>query len=93
MAGNLSQLMADITPEVLMQMMQLGTGGGLTPQTMPSITGYELSDMGAEDEAEVFHAKFLSAIGSATLSAKWKLVLGQWKIVDISLVGYERIEG
>ena len=32
MAGNLSQLMADITPEVLMQMMQLGTGGGLTPQ-------------------------------------------------------------
>jgi hypothetical protein len=92
MAGNLSQLMADITPEVLMQMMQLGSGGGLTPQTMPSITGYELTSVGAEGETEVFHAKFLSAIGTATLSAKWKLVLGQWKIVDIGLVGYERVE-
>ena len=93
MAGNLSQLMADITPEVLMQMMQLGSGGGLTPQSMPSITGYELTSIGQDDDAEVFHAKFLSAIGSATLSAKWRLVLGQWKIVDIGLVGYERTEG
>ena len=93
MAGNLSQLMADITPEVLMQMMQLGSGGGLTPQSMPSITGYELTSIGQDDDDEVFHAKFLSAIGSATLSAKWRLVLGQWKIVDIGLVGYERTEG
>ena len=93
MEGNLSQLMADITPEVLMQMMQLGAGGGLTPQTMPSITGYELTELGAADDAELFHATFSSSIGTATLLAKWKLVLNQWKIVEIALVGYERIEG
>ena len=93
MAGNLSQLMADITPDVLLQMMQLGTGGGLTPQTMPSITGYELTELGPDGDGDLFHAKFLSSIGTATLSAKWKLVLNQWKIVEIALVGYERIEG
>jgi len=93
MAGNLSQIMADITPEVLMQMMQLGAGGGLTPQSMPSITGYELKPISAAEDSELFHVTFLSAIGTATLSAQWKLVLGQWKIVEIGLVGYERIEG
>ena len=93
MAGNLSHLMADITPDVLMQMMQLGADGGLTPQAMPSITGYQLKPITAEEDSELFHVTFASAIGSATLAAKWKLVLGQWKIVEIGLVGYERTEG
>jgi hypothetical protein len=92
MAGNLSQIMADITPEVLTQMMQLGAGGGLTPQAMPAITGYEIEEKGQDEDAELFHITFLSEAGTATVSAKWKIVLGQWKIVDIGLVGYERFE-
>ena len=40
MTGNLAQLMADITPEALTQMMTLGAqSGGLTPGTMPGISG------------------------------------------------------
>lgn len=92
MTGNLTQLMADITPEVLTQMMTLGAGGGLTPQAMPVITGYELTEAGTDGDAEVFHAKFMSAMGWATLSMKWKPVMSQWKIVEVGLVGFERVE-
>ena len=56
MSGNLSQLMADITPEVLAQVMAMGAqAGGLSPAQMPNIEGYELKDFGPqEDGGELF---------------------------------------
>ncbi len=47
MTGNLSQLMADITPDVLAQVMAMGAqAGGLSPAQMPNIQGYEIREMG-----------------------------------------------
>jgi hypothetical protein len=89
MTGNLAQLMADITPEALTQLMQLGaaaSAGGLSITSMPSMTGYELTELGPDGDAEVFQATFSSSAGTATLATKWKQILGQWKITEVAVV-------
>ncbi len=91
MSGNLSQLMADITPEVLAQVMAMGAqAGGGEPPPNPHNEGDELKDFGPqEDGGELFHVTFRSSVGTATLGATWKQVMGQWKIVAVSLVSAE----
>ncbi len=91
MDGNLAQLMADITPDVLGQVMAMGAQapGGLSPASMPNIQGYEITEKGSEGDAEVFEVAFRSDIGTATISASWKQVMGQWKITAVSLVSAE----
>ena len=93
MSGNLAQLMADISPEALNQMMQMasqaqadGSLGGLNLASMPNVTGYELTEAGKDGEDEVFHVTFHSTAGSATLMTKWRQMMGQWKIVGIGRV-------
>lgn len=94
MTGNLSQLMADITPDVLAQVMAMGAqAGGLSPAQMPNIQGYEIQELGQQDGAEVFQVTFQSEAGRATLAASWKHVMGQWKIVGVSLVSAEPAAG
>jgi hypothetical protein len=89
-SGNLAQLMADITPDVLAQVMAMGAeAGGLSPAQMPNIQGYDLLDFGNVDGADVFHVTFRSDAGNATIAASWKQVMGQWKIVAVSLVSVE----
>jgi len=90
MTGNLAQIMADLTPEALGQMMQLGaSAGSLSPTSMPNITGYEIAEIGPEGDGEVFHIAFTSPAGKATLAATWKQIMGQWKIAAVSLVSAE----
>ena len=91
MTGNLAQIMADVTPEALAQMMQMGTqAGGVSPAQMPNIEGYDLKDFGPqEDGGELFHVTFRSSAGTATLGATWKQLMGQWKIVAVNLVSAE----
>ena len=90
MSGNLAQLMADITPDVMAQVMAMGAqAGGLSPAQMPNIQGYEITEIGAEGDAEVFHVTFRSEVGTATIAAWWKQLLGQWKITAVSLVSAE----
>ncbi len=91
MEGNLSQLMADITPEVLAQVMALGAQApaGLSITQMPNIRGYEIAEKGAEGDTHVFDVTFRSDVGSATIAASWKQVMGQWKIVNVALVSAE----
>ncbi len=87
MTGNLTRIMADITPEALAQMMQMGAqAGGLSPAQMPNIEGYEIAEMGTDGDAEVFHVTFRSAIGTATLGTSWKQIMGQWKLTAVELV-------
>lgn len=94
MAGNLSQIMADITPEALSQLMAMGAAaGGMSPATMPNIQGYEIEEMGADGDGELFHVTFRSAMGTATAGMTWKQVMGQWKITGVSLVGVNPVEG
>jgi len=91
MEGNLSQLMADITPEVMAQVMAMGSQApaGLSIAQMPNIQGYELVDKGQQGDADVFDVTFRSDIGTATIAASWKQVMGQWKIVNVALVSAE----
>ena len=92
-SGNLAQLMADITPEVLSQVMAMGAqAGGLSLTQMPNIQGYEILDFGTYEDAEVFHVTFRSDAGNATIAASWKQVMGQWKIVSVNLVSAELAE-
>lgn len=94
MSGNLAQIMADITPEALAQMMQMGAAaGGMSPASMPNIQGYEVTEMPLDGEAQVFHVRFGSSIGHATLSTAWKQIMGQWKITAVGLVSVEPIDG
>jgi hypothetical protein len=90
MTGNLTQVMADITPEALAQMMQMGAqAGGLSPAQMPNIEGYDIAEKGIEGDAEVFHVTFRSSMGTATLSTSWKQIMGQWKLTAVQLVSAE----
>jgi len=92
-SGNLAQLMADITPDVLSQVMAMGAqAGGLSLTQMPNIQGYDILDFGTYEDAEVFHVTFRSDAGNATIAASWKQVMGQWKIVSVSLVSAELAE-
>lgn len=91
MEGNLSQLMADITPEVLAQVMAMGAQApaGLSITQMPNIQGYEIAEKGQDGDADVFDVTFRSDVGSAKIAASWKQVMGQWKIVNVALVSAE----
>ena len=94
MSGNLAQIMADITPEALAQMMQMGAAaGGMSPASMPNIQGYEVTELPPDGEAQVFQVRFSSSIGNATLSMSWKPIMGQWKITAVALVSVEPTDG
>lgn len=89
-AGNLAQIMGDITPEALTQMMQMAAqAGGMSPAAMPGIQGYEIVEMPPEGDGEVFNVTFTSSVGRATLAATWKQMMGQWKLTSIGLVSAE----
>jgi hypothetical protein len=93
-AGNLAQIMADLTPEALAQMMAMGaSAGSLSPASMPNITAYEIAEIGLDGDSEVFHITFTSAVGRATLAATWRQIMGQWKIAAVSLVSAEASPG
>lgn len=90
MAGNLSQLMADITPHVMAQVMAMGAqAGGLSPAQMPNIQGYDIKDFGPDGDVEVFHVTFRSDAGTATIAESWQQLMGQWKITSVSLISAE----
>jgi hypothetical protein len=93
-SGNFAQIMADITPEALAQMMQqMPAAGGFNLATMPSITGYEIGAASNDGEAVVYDVTFVSAMGRATLTSQWKQVLGQWKIAGVKLAALEPAPG
>lgn len=90
LSGNLPQLMADLTPEALTQMMQMGaSAGNLSPASMPNISGYEIAEAGEDGGAHLFNVTFTSTAGTATLATTWREIMGQWKISSVSLVSAE----
>jgi hypothetical protein len=94
MSGNISQVMADITPEALTQMMQLAAAnGGVSPATMPNMESYEIEDAGqTEDGGQRYRVTFVAAEGRATLTATWRQVLNGWKITAVALESAQRAE-
>lgn len=90
MAGNMMQLMMDITPEAMAGLMQMGAAAGVNPgqfslASMPGVTGYELGESTVVDGAELIPATFHSALGSITVVATWKEVGGAWKIAALTV--------
>lgn len=96
MAGDLAQVMNDLTPQAFAQAMQLGqaqvAAGAVrvptpfTPGAMPGITGFELAEVSSEPEDALFHVTFTSPAGTATLSTQWKRLTGVWKLAGIGLI-------
>jgi len=94
MTGNLAQVMADLAPEAMAQLMQLASGAqGLSPSQLPSIDGFEVEEEAASPEEARYRVRFRSSMGSVTVATRWRPVVGQWKVVEIGLAGFEPAEG
>lgn len=93
MTGDLTRVMADITPEAMAKLMQMGAeaqaAGHPTPTTMPNIDSYEVVDDESDANGSTFHVTFVAPIGRATVKTRWEQLLGEWKLVDIALVSAE----
>lgn len=88
MAGNFMQLMADITPEALAGLMQMGAAAGagaFSITSMPAITGYTLGESTVLTDAELIPATFESALGTITMVVTWKQIMGAWKIAGLTV--------
>jgi hypothetical protein len=94
MTGNLAQVMADLAPEAMTQLMQLASGAqGLSPAQLPSIDGFEVEEVSASAEEARYRVRFRSSMGSVTVATTWRPMVGQWKVVEIGLAGFELAEG
>ncbi len=94
MTGNLAQVMADLAPEAMTQLLQLASGGqGLSPAQLPGVEGFDLEELGADEGEARFLVRFRSSAGNVTVSTRWRPVLGQWKVVEIGLAGFEAAAG
>lgn len=93
-SGNFAQLMADVTPEAIAQLMQMAPAGAgqLSITSMPAISGFDITEQPMEGDAHVFQVAFHSSIGRATLAGSWRNILGQWKVTGVRLVGIEPAE-
>lgn len=80
-AGNLVQVMTDLTPEAVSKLMAAQTqmGGGPIPQ----VTGYELQSITRDGSDYIAQVTFQST-QNVTLEARWREVNGAWKIVDFN---------
>ena len=94
MTGNFAQLMADITPEALGKLMQMmPAGGGPSLASLPAITGYDLEHLGQHGDSERYRACFASESGTVQFVTSWRIVFGQWKVVDFSDVEVQAASG
>jgi hypothetical protein len=66
-------------------MMQMAPSGASLAQ-LPAITGYTITEKAPEGDGHVFEVAFESSAGSATLLATWKPIVGQWKVVGVTVV-------
>ncbi|GIW13314.1 MAG: hypothetical protein KatS3mg062_0753 [Tepidiforma sp.] len=94
MTGNLAQVMADLAPEAMAQLMQIASGAqGISPGQLPSIEGFEVEEDGASAEEARFRVRFRSSAGTLTVATTWRPVMGQWKVAEIGLAGFEPAAG
>lgn len=98
-AGNIVQVMSDLTPEALAQVLQMASEQGLNPGSvtalggLPGISGYTVIDAGKDEDSETFLVTFEAPEGRATVESTWKQVLGQWKIAAFRVVDLKRTDG
>ncbi|WP_322818164.1 hypothetical protein [Tepidiforma sp.] len=94
MTGNLAQVMADLAPEAMGQLMQLASGAqGLSPSQLPAIDGFEVEEDAVSEAEARFRVRFRSSAGNVVVATTWRPILGQWKVAEIGLAGFEPAEG
>lgn len=96
-AGDITRVMADITPEALTQMMRMGAeaqaAGIPVPTAMPGIDSYEIEPTSESADESAFRVTFRSAAGTATLATTWRRLDGRWKVAGVALVRAEPTSG
>lgn len=81
---NIAQIFADMTPEAMAKLSQLG--GGAMTGTMPAFTSYDIISREQEGEDHLYDVQF-HGVPSFGVKARWREVNGQWKLVDFD--GYQ----
>jgi hypothetical protein len=81
-AGNLTQLMADLTPDALAGLMAQGGAGGGFQQP----AGYELKLHAQEGDDYVFDIIYTGPAGNITLRDRLRKIGDEWKIVEANIV-------
>ena len=84
MTGNIAQIFADMTPEAMAKIAQLG--GGAMTGTMPALTSYDIVERSQDGDDHLYDVRFHGQ-PSFGVKARWRELGGQWKLVDFD--GYQ----
>ena len=79
-AGDLTKLMTDLTPEALAKAMAQASGG------LQGVNDYELKLHAQEGDEYVFDITYKASAASMTLRDRFREVNGQWRVVDLERV-------
>lgn len=80
LAGDYMTAMAEVTPEVLLQAMQIG--GGM--MNLPSPETCDVDSLGVADGTHSFRITFRAGAQSLSARVDWGDVEGAWKITGIT---------
>ncbi len=90
LTGNLAQVMADLAPEAMGQLMQLASGvQGIALGQLPTIERYELEEVPAPEGEAGFLVRVVAPVGTVSVATRWRPILGAWKVVGFELAGFE----
>lgn len=85
LTGNIAQIFADMTPEAMAKIAQLGGGGAMTG-TMPALTSYDIISRAQDGDDHLYDVQF-HGTPSFGVKARWREIGGLWKLVDFD--GYQ----
>jgi hypothetical protein len=84
LTGNIAQIFADMTPEAMAKLAQLG--GGAMTGAMPALTSYDIVSREQDGDDHLYDVQF-HGVPSFGVKARWRQVNEQWKLVDFD--GYQ----
>lgn len=87
-AGNISQIFIDMTPEAMAKLSTLSASQGAA-RGMPKLTAYEIIGREADGADHLYDVRFSGDVAFG-VKGRWREVNGAWKLVDFE--GYQ-IEG
>lgn len=93
-SGEFATVMADVTPQALAQLMQMGSQAGqMSPGQMPPDAVYSIEERGATAAGERFDVTFSSSIGTVSLNTTWTPIAGRWKVAAVEVLEVDIRDG
>lgn len=89
LTGNIAQIFADMTPEAMAKLAQLG--GGTMTGAMPALTSYDIISRNQDGADHLYDVRF-RGVPSFGVRGRWREVNGQWKLVDFDGYQFEGTE-